>query len=222
MSENMDNRIRESIESIEPREGARERMLANIRSKAEAQVKPQEKTVKTKMIPINKILKWALPIAACAAIVIIGVKLLPNGSTASENDGSVVEIANPFEPVESASVFAEKLGIELDAPDGASNVEYTLVDGNMANIDFEYSGHFYTLRASGQSGDFSGLNGIDAGTEQIDSASNAVLTAIRSGDEIYRKIEWTDGEINYVLINTDGADAGQMREIYGKISVCSV
>ena len=206
MSEKWEDRIPESIEDIEPSAGAKERMLANIRRKAAEQnaMKVHEPAPQAKAASMNKvtstsaILKWAMPMAACLVI-------------------AIVQIGNPFVSVEGAQEFKTKLGIVLNAPEGAENVEYTIIDNEMANIDFNYAEHSYTLRASKQGGDFSGLYGTDAGSEQIDSSTDALLTAIRSEEEIYRKLEWTDGKIRYVLLNTDGADPEQMKEIYKKV-----
>lgn len=215
MSEKETARIRESIEAIEPRSGAKERMLANIKRKAAEQgAMPVTEPQKSKVIPINTFVRWALPVAACLAIAIIGVTSMKNPSSTASTENPNVEIANPFVPVRDASVFFDQLGIGLDAPEGAESVEYTIIDNEMANIDFVFAGNAYTLRASRQSGDFSGLYGVDAEREQIDASNNAVLMAIRSGDDIYRKIEWTDGDVRYVLINTDGAEPEQLKAVY--------
>ena len=219
MSEKWEDRIHESIEEWEPPAGAKERMLANIRRKAAEQnaMRADEPASRAKVLSINPMLKWLMPLAACFVIAVIGVNFMSKNTPAPSTDTPDVQIANPFVPVEGAQEFEKRLGIVLDAPEGAENTEYTVVDNEMANIDFDYAGHSYSLRASGQSGDFSGLYGTDAGSEQIDSSTDAALTAIRSGDDIYRKLEWTDGKVRYLLINTDGADPEQMIEIYQKI-----
>lgn len=225
MSEKWEDRIPESIEDIEPSAGAKERMLANIRRKAAEQnaMKVHEPAPQAKAASMNKvtstsaILKWAMPMAACLVIAIVGVNFIANRMHTPSTDTPEVQIGNPFVSVEGAQEFKTKLGIVLNAPEGAENVEYTIIDNEMANIDFNYAEHSYTLRASKQGGDFSGLYGTDAGSEQIDSSTDALLTAIRSEEEIYRKLEWTDGKIRYVLLNTDGADPEQMKEIYKKV-----
>lgn len=225
MSE-QNNIIKSSIEQIEPADGARERMLANIKRKAAEQTaeqtEPTANPQKAKILPVRRFLNWALPIAACFVIAIAGTALLSNRQTPSDTQESVltgpgVELANPFQPVENAAAFKERLGIELNAPEGAENTEYTIIDGELADIWFEYRDHAYTLRASRQSGDFSGLNGISAGTEQIDAKTDAALETIRSGDEFYRKITWTDGAVTFILINTDGADAETMKQLYDAV-----
>ena len=164
-------------------------------------------------------MKWAMPIAACFVISVIGVTVMPKiiHSPEASNPGSSVEIANPFVSVDNADQFDAILGISIDAPAGAENVEYSIVDNEMADIVFDFEGHSYNMRASKAGGDFSGLNGIEAKTEQIDAKNNAVLTVIRSGDEFYRKITWSNGKITFILTNTDGASDDEMKAVYAKI-----
>ncbi|MCR5322267.1 MAG: hypothetical protein K6E85_03215 [Lachnospiraceae bacterium] len=222
MKENRDERIRESINEIEPAEGARDRMLVNIKRKAEeenARNDAQVKTKDSKILPIKRIMKWAMPIAACFVIAVIGVTVMKNTIRITDPPGSEenVQIANPFAGVENAAEFERVLGISIDAPEGAENVEYSIVDNEMADIVFELEGHVYNIRASTVGGDFSGLNGIEAKTEQIDARNNAVLTVIRSGDEFFRKITWTDGSVTFILSNTDGTSDDEMNAVYEKI-----
>ena len=223
MSDNRDDRFRESINNIEPAAGAKERMLENIRRKAaeqptETQQEIQQKThQKAKIVSFNKILKWAMPIAACFVIAVVGVTyMLPlfNQQTPSE---SGEQIPNPFVTVNSASDIEDALGFSVDAPQEAENVEYSILDGKMADIYFSIDDHAYSLRASAQSGDFSGLYGIEAKIEQLDSEKNAVLTVIRSGDDLFTKITWTDGKVNYVLSNTDGASESEVKAVFDDI-----
>lgn len=216
MSTNNSDRFRESIDTIEPSDGAKERMLANIRKKAEVANMPVNEPQKLKTISFNKVMKWALPIAACFMLVILGATMIPNllNSNTPAQPGEDVQIVNPFVQVENADAFSKKLGFSIEAPDGAEDVVYSIVDGNMADIYFIYHEKVYSYRASEQDGDFSGLNGITAKEEQIDAKSSAVYTAIREGDELYHKITWTDGTVTFVLSNTDGGSAEEIKELY--------
>ena len=123
MNETENNRIREALEQIEPAEGARERMLANIRRKA-AQASENESapsainpsatqadttvsgelrdTAKNETAPnrrITAILRWAVPAAACLIIVIIGaVQLFPRNnkpSTSGDVTATVTATVTP-------------------------------------------------------------------------------------------------------------------------------
>lgn len=218
MNENRDALIRETIDRIEPSDGARERMLANIRQKAAAQETPAQPEA-GKVLPFRRAAKWALPLAACFAITVIGVIVMPKlfHTTEPVDPGPEVQVVNPFVPVEDAAAFERELGITIDAPESAENVSYTIIDGRIADIDFTESGHKYDLRASMEDGDFSGLLGVTANTEQIDAAADAVLTVIRIDDELCTKITWTDGRVTYILSNTDGASEAEIKTIYKKL-----
>lgn len=208
------NEIEKAVESIEPRDGAKERMLANIKRKAAGQNLETSKA-KKKALSFAEITKWALPIAACLVIAVVGIKVIPQ--FAAPEEPSDVLASSPFVTVSSADEFEKQLEIAIDAPEGASGIEYAIIDGNIAEVYFSYGEKTYSLRASEQSGDFSGLNGVEAATEQLDSANNAVLTTIRSGDQTFLKLTWTDGKVNYHLSNTDGGSEDEIKEIYGLV-----
>lgn len=209
--------IKNSIESIEPREGARERMLENIKQKAaqETRVVQPAPAAKGKAPMFMKIAKWALPIAACLVVAVTAVKVIPILTAPPyPDDDQGVMIGNPFEPVNSPEEFEKRLGITLDAPEGAGEIEYSIIDDTAADIRFTFGKNAYCLRASTQSGDFSGVNGVEAASEQIDSENSAVLFTIKSGADNFLKLTWSDGKVNYILSNTDGGSADEIKRIY--------
>ncbi len=69
-------------------------------------------------------------------------------SSVSDSGEQEVQVANPLQSVESADEFANQLGISIDAPNGASEVEYIIISGDTAQIEFSLDGFRYTLRAS--------------------------------------------------------------------------
>lgn len=219
MSEQTNNPIRKSIDNIEPADGARERMLQNIRRKAAEQQSAEiaQKSEKPKAMPLNRILKWALPVAACFAILLVGINVIPKlGAAPVESDESVLG-GNPFAGEMSAEELQEKLGFSIDAPEGSENASYNVLDGNIANISFEYGGNSYTLRASKQSGDFSGINGTLIKSDKIDAANDAVLETIRGMEYNYFKLTWTDGAVTYILMNNNEISADDITGVYEKI-----
>ena len=206
-----EKKIKESIDAIEPKLGAKERMYQNIMKKAQ-QAAPAEKPAEPKkeVIPF---VRYALPIAACLCLVVIGAaKFLP-GSTPPQPGESYVEGGNPFVEVESAEAF-KALSITLDAPDGAQEVSYAVIDGEIAEVRFTLNGKSYLARASAQEGDFSGLYGQESGAETVDAKTNAILIRVDLGTGVYQKITWTNGKINYCLYGTDGADKSQVLAVY--------
>lgn len=206
-----EKKIKESIDAIEPKIGAKERMYQNIMKKAQ-QAAPAEKPAepKKKVLPF---VRYALPIAACLCLVVIGAaKFLP-GSTPPQPNESYVEGGNPFVEVESAEAF-KALSITLDAPDGAQEVSYAVIDGEIAEVRFTLNGKSYLARASAQEGDFSGLYGQESGAETVDAKTNAILMRVDLDTGVYQKITWTNGKTNYCLYGTDGADKSQVLAVY--------
>lgn len=220
MNERRDDRFHETIDGIEPETGAKERMLENIKRKAAMQVDDEQKShnpPEKKILPFNKVMKMALPIAACFVIAVIGiVKIVPLLNNTLTRPGDDVQISDPFVTVDSAKDF-EKLGIYIDAPEGAIDTSYTILDGEIADITFTVDNHEYTIRASKQSGDFSGIYGDTVASNKIDSETDATLETIRASDEILYKLSWTNGSVHFILFNIDGASAESVTAIYQAI-----
>ncbi len=63
------------------------------------------------------------------------------------NEQATASIANPLVDVDSPDAFAP-LGIAIDAPEGASDVRYTVIADEMAQVIFTVDGHQYCLRAT--------------------------------------------------------------------------
>lgn len=81
MSGSLKNEIARALDSTQPKPGAKERMLANIRQKA-AETAPEVKNAKTvadERLPAakNKVLRRVLPVAVCLLIGIIGLVTIP-------------------------------------------------------------------------------------------------------------------------------------------------
>lgn len=199
--------IKTAIDGIIPEDGAKERMLANIKRKAGAQ--------KNKPISV-KLTKWAAPLAACLAVAVItavGVRVIPtlNGTPVASEP---MKVENPVRLVDSAAAFIEELGISVDAPEGSENVQYRIIDDEIADISFVYSSIDYTLRASEKKGDFSGIDGTAVLSELIGGNNNAMLTAVTNpSNEAYLKLEWNSGKTRYILSCTDHETVGNSLDI---------
>ena len=222
MSEN--NSIREEIDRIEPADGAKERMLRNIRQKAEEQQNTQvQGSSRSKAIPFGKIARWAAPLAACLVIAVVGIAVFRQQSVPvapvepSEPMESGVMVGSPFSDEMSPEELREQLGIDFSIPDGAENVVCYIMDGNIGDVRFEIGGSSYILRFSEQSGDFMGINGTPLSSEKIDASANAVLDTIESVEYPIYKISWTNGKINYTLSNNGETDAETIKAVYQEI-----
>lgn len=198
MSNNDNNKtINSAFDEIIPADGAKERMLANIKRKAEAE-RYAPKAV--------RFTKWAMLPAACLAVAVIaavGVKVIP---TLIETPvvSEPTKVGNPTRLVDSAAAFTKELGVTADAPEGSKNIQYMIVDDEIAEISFIYKSIDYTLRASKQSGDFSGINGTAVLSELIDNGNNAMLTTVTdNSSDTFLKLEWNAGKTRYILSCSD-------------------
>lgn len=206
-----EKKIKDSIDNIEPASGAKERMYRNIMKKA-SQAAPEEKPAERKRKSAG-ILRYILPVAACFCLLVIGIARFLPGITPAGPGESTVLGGSPFVEVKNAEAF-KALSITLDAPEGAQNTSYAIIDDKIAEVDFELDGKNYLARASAQEGDFSGLNGQEFSEEAIDAETNAILVSVNTGTGNYQKIIWTDGRINYCLYGTDGANREQIISVY--------
>lgn len=206
-----EKKIKDSINTIEPNDDAKERMYQNILKKAQQDPLAEEPTKsKKKRTPF---VRYALPVAACLCLVVVGLSGYFHNSTPIQPNESYEQSGNPFVDVENADAF-KALSVTLDAPEGAQKTSYAIIDGKIAEIQFELNGKSYLARASAQEGDFSGLNGKERSQETIDAKNNAVLTEVQTDLRTYYKIVWTNGKINYCLYGTDGADKSQVLAVY--------
>ena len=141
-----ENEVKKAFNAIEPEDGTRERMYANILKKAAAQraAAPEENadapaaesnaSPKTVPLPARRPTpRWKRysAMAACLALVTtltIGF-LHPFFAGDSEGNEPPVLGGSPFGDVQSAADFEEKLGFVIDAPEGAENVTYCIYDG---------------------------------------------------------------------------------------------
>ena len=212
MSESLKNIIVPTVDSIEPKPGARERMLSNIRRKAAEPVSEDNSMDAALYEPFpalkNKVLRWALPVAVCLVIGFIGVVTIARPERPSGDvDGDVFtgQPADQVIPVKDISEFYEILGIRIAAPPEAKDENCYLINGNVAEISFVYRGQAFSLRASKQTDGFSGISVPETEVKIIDKENGATLMTYRSGTEINQTIRWTDGTTIYMLtVMADG------------------
>ncbi len=107
----------------------------------------------------------------------------PSSGGNSPDDGDLLLSPSPFDEVTSVDEFSEKLGFSIDAPAGADDVTYSIAFGETAIVDFRLGGHSYAYYAS------KNVDNISSGHD-----SEGVLSKA-----------WKDGDINYLLSNSDGA-----------------
>ena len=222
-----ENEVKKAFNAIELEDGAQERMYANILKKAAAQraAAPEENadapaaesnaSPKTVPLPARRPTpRWKRysAMAACLALVTtltIGF-LHPFFAGDSEGNEPPVLGGSPFEDVQSAADFEEKLGFVIDAPEGAENVTYCIYDGEIACVDFTLDGHEYTYEASKLDGNFSRADGEAVGSTALNAEYGAVLD--RVSPDIWRA-HWSRDGVSCYLANFDGAEESAITEV---------
>ena len=209
-----ENEIKKAFDEIEPENGAQERMYANILKKAavrngtqtDAPVQQDGEPLKTDPLhsrrPIPMWKRYSA-IAACLALMAtltIGF-LHPFFARDGEGEEPPVMGGSPFEDVQSAADF-ERLGFSIDAPEGAEEVSYCILDGEIAQVNFTLDGHSYLYRAAELSGDFSGAGSVTF-VKELDAVHDAVLEC---APDVWR-VRWNDGGVQYYLLHF--GDAGE-------------
>ena len=222
-----ENEVKKAFNAIEPEDGTRERMYANILKKAAAQraAAPEENadapaaesnaSPKTVPLPARRPKpRWKRysAMAACLALattLTIGF-LHPFFAGDSEGNEPPVLGGSPFEDVQSAADFEEKLGFVIDAPEGAENVTYCIYDGEIARVDFTLDGRGYTYEAAKLDGNFSRADGEAVGSTALNAEYGATLDRVSL--DTWRA-HWNRDDVSYYLTNFDGAEESAITEI---------
>ncbi len=222
-----ENEVKKAFNAIEPEDGTRERMYANILKKAAAQraAAPEENadapaaesnaSPKTVPLPARRPTpRWKRysAMAACLALVTtltIGF-LHPFFAGDSEGNEPPVLGGSPFGDVQSAADFEEKLGFVIDAPEGAENVTYCIYDGEIARVDFTWDGRGYTYDAAKLDGNFSRADGEAVGSTALNAEYGATLDRVSL--DTWRA-HWNRDDVSYYLTNFDGAEESAITEI---------
>ena len=222
-----ENEVKKAFNAIEPEDGTRERMYANILKKAAAQraAAPEENadapaaesnaSPKTVPLPARRPKpRWKRysAMAACLALVTtltIGF-LHPFFAGDSEGNEPPVLGGSPFEDVQSAADFEEKLGFVIDAPEGAENVTYCIYDGEIARVDFTLDGRGYTYEAAKLDGNFSRADGEAVGSTALNAEYGATLDCVSLDTS---RAHWKRDDVIYYLTNFDGAEESAITEI---------
>lgn len=225
-----ENELKRALDGIEPERGAQERMYANILKKAAARKESPDFAEEGAEISAAPQTRRTAPawqrwgaLAACLALVVIAAGLLlprflntsgPGGP--DESGPPPVLGGSPFEDVPGARDF-EKLGFTIDAPEGAGEIRYYILNGEIAQVVFSLDGQAYTYRAAKLDGDFSGVYGEPVGSVSLDAEYNAVLD--RLSPDTWRA-HWSRDGISFYLTSVDGAEeeavTAAVRTLLGK------
>ena len=123
------NKYRKAIDGIDAGDGAKERMFANIRSKSAGQAS-------AKTDDLSRVLKWALPIAACLVVILIVIVSVPGKRPSTPPD-------IPASDISSVTDFASETNeTKSVATETTPRVKLELEDYREANNNGIFQSHY--------------------------------------------------------------------------------
>lgn len=111
------------------------------------------------------------------------------------------EIPNPLVEVTGTEAF-EELGIHMEAPEGAENLQYYILSETVADMRFTLNQIDYTYRASIKAEDFAGI--FERFTDHVlelaaEGRSGAAQIQIKTTQSSGRLASWAWGDVKYTL-----------------------
>lgn len=198
--------VKNSIDSIIPEDGAKERMLENIKAKAAAERKSDKK----------KNLVRYLPLAACFALVIALAALLPEGDdniallSGDMGKSAAYHSEEGVEHVDNADDIKARLGIDPAMPDDALPLSFAVVDDAVSVVRFKWHGHSFELFSAKNAADIPALSGKEIASDLI---GTAILTAMQDKSGTYLSLTWSDGEAIH-RVDSHDCSSGDMKTLY--------
>lgn len=173
--------------------------------------------------------KWMLGLAlllAAAAEAGCGGRTNETSPAQAESSTALRETAdipNPMKEVGDVNAF-EKLGIHMVVPDGAKDVRYYLINGEVADIRLTMDGVNYTWRASNTAQDFSGIFQRfkeNPYTLNYDYGTGTLGVLVKTTESGGRLAEWTWGDTAYTLYTAGSVEDDVINAVILKLAELS-
>ncbi len=128
----------------------------------------------------NRIFTVGFLLLFAAALPLAGCSVQPNGGA---------QLPNPIVEVENSAAF-DKLGLSIDAPEGATDATYSVIDNRLAQVQFSLNGASYTYRTAVSEDETEDISGVNEEFEEEENAMNVdgadwwaiiVVKTIKSG-----------------------------------------
>ncbi len=163
---------------------------------------------------------------ALVCALALGLGVLAGCSNGTEaTDSTDTTIANPIVTVDSADAFSA-LGVKIDAPEGATDVSYYTISGEIAGVEFTCGTDKYVYRASATQDDISGIY------YELNAQYQMSIADMGNGDEIEATVyaaedkgivvEWAYDGVNYALWHEGELDGKILSQIFSKLVEISI
>ncbi|MBQ7173104.1 MAG: hypothetical protein IJR88_03210 [Clostridia bacterium] len=215
-----ENRIKGAIDEIEPADGAKERMLANIKRKVEdknIQEILAKEPQKAKILSFNRAMKWVLPVAACFVIVLGAVLILPNLLSGKQADAA--EMAAPHDSYMNADYGADYEPASEKSNSGAFRLPANasdpieISDSDQLGYSFTVDGYSYVFNSVSLD---ESQKAAAYKTEELEEDAGIPLEEdawIFERNDGYEIIWIGEGYLNSIS-NTNGADKEEVIKVF--------
>lgn len=206
----MSRSYREAMEHIQVTPAMRERILQNL---AKVEQKPTPKTVQ--FVPWKQVLS----LAACAAVLVVGIQALPRGNelggTASSAPSEIVgATAAPTQEFASLEELSAAAGFAVQEPQNlpfaVEQTTYTLLFGELAQVEQTGAeGESILYRVSQEEGDNSGDYTVY--TVEQTWENDGVTVTLKGSERGFRLALWQKDGFSYSLSSSMDLTLDQMQ-----------
>lgn len=205
----MSRSYREAMEHVEVTPAMRERILNNL---AQAKPKPA-RTVR--FVPWKQVVS----LAACAAVLVVGITALPRGNElggASSVPENVVGTAAPAQEFDTLEALSAAAGFAVQEPQNlpfaVQETSYTLLFGELAQVkQTGTEGESVVYRVSQEDEDNSGDYTIYTVEQQV--SWKAVTVTLKGNEDGFHLAVWQADGFSYSLNSSVGLTLEQMQTI---------
>lgn len=200
----------EIMEKVEVTDEMRKRILSNISEQASKR--------KKKVILFPK-WRYLSTLAACAAIVLLCVTVLPEILNTNQPNEDNVAIGNEIIECEDITELSKYAGFEMneltDIPFDIIDHTYAWCFDEMAQIEYVGNSNTITYRVAESGEDISG-DYNDYSQIQEEMIQNNTVTIKGNRDKAYVAV-WQSGEYSYAICSSDGISYTEMKAIIGAL-----
>lgn len=198
-----DNKIKRSIDKIEISENSKNDMYENILSKANVK--------KRKNKELLNFSKGVLAFSMCCCLVFV-VYLSNKDKT------PIIQAVSPIVEVDSAEVF-EQIGLSIDVTTEANDITYSIINGEIACIDFIFDGNSFNVKSSKSNEDILDFEEEITQSNIIDSSNNAQLRLVIKDNSNYYEVIWSKDSIYYKLTSDSNVTDKQITYVYENVII---
>lgn len=148
-------------------------------------------------------------------IILTGLMIFITGCAAAKENKT--EIPNPMVEVEGSEAFQE-VGANIEAPAGAENSKYYIINDEVAEIQFQFNEAWYSYRASGLRDDISGVYDTPVDGKEIELTVGTKDIDIEALSEGGRLAEWGWEPVEYSLYTADDVEDDVVRSLVKQLA----